>query len=297
MGGLMQYQGEQLRCLLALVRIPTLATKKLLSLLFDCVDLTTLFDRQGNCQITQGVANWSAVEQDLRWAEKPNCHLLTLTDPAYPALLRQTTTLPPVLFVHGNVTLLSTPQIAIVGSRYPSPEGLENARRFAYSFSAEGITVTSGLALGIDGAAHHGALQNTGRTLAVMGHGLDHIYPMRHRALADRILEQGGGLVSEFPLGVKPVAAYFPQRNRIISGLSLGTLVVEAALRSGSLITARFALEQGREVFAIPGSVHSPLTKGCHALIRQGAKLVEVANDVLEELDTLFGYVAETSKT
>jgi DNA processing protein len=172
----------------------------------------------------------------------------------------------------------------MVGSRNPSVVGRETAHDFARNFAASGLVVTSGLAQGIDTASHEGALQGEGQTIAVFGTGLDRVYPARNRQLAHAIVEQGGALVSEYPPGVEPLAANFPRRNRIISGLSLGTLVVEAALRSGSLITARYATEQGREVFAIPGSIHNPLARGCHQLIRQGAKLVETARDVLEEL-------------
>ena len=191
-----------------------------------------------------------------------------------------------MLHVIGDRRLLSTPQLAIVGSRNPSPMGQENARAFAKSLAGAGLVITSGMALGIDGAAHRGALEAGGKTIAVAGTGLDRVYPSRHRDLAHDIAKHGA-LVSEYPLGMPPRPENFPVRNRLISGLSLGTLVVEAALRSGSLITARLATEQGREVFAIPGSIHSPQAKGCHALIRQGAKLVESAQDILEELGPL----------
>lgn len=280
----MDYQGEQLRCLLALLRLPELNESKLTNLLKDCSDLTSLFDPQGNCKVAPGTLDWSGVDKDLAWAEQPACRLLTMADVGYPQLLKEIDTSPPVLFVRGDVKLLSTMQIAIVGSRHPSRSGVENASDFAEYFSTRGLTITSGLALGIDGAAHRGALRGTGRTVAVMGNGLDGIYPRRHQRLADQIVEQGGVLVSEFSVGIGPKPEHFPRRNRIISGLSVGTLVVEAALKSGSLITARLALEQGREVFAIPGSIHNPLAKGPHALIQQGAKLVETALDVFEEL-------------
>jgi DNA processing protein len=179
---------------------------------------------------------------------------------------------------------LGNPQLAIVGSRNPSVVGKETAHDFARSLTASGMVITSGLALGIDTASHQGALDAGGQTVAVFGTGLDRVYPARNRQLAHAIVEQGGALVSEYPPQMEPFPGNFPRRNRIISGLSLGTLVVEAALRSGSLITARFAAEQGREVFAIPGSIHNPLARGCHQLIRQGAKLVETAQDVVEEL-------------
>lgn len=224
-------------------------------------------------------------ETDLAWLAQPRCHLLTWTDPDYPRLLRELPDAPVALYVHGDRTLLARPQLAVVGSRNPTPAGRENAAAFAKSLAAAGLTVTSGLALGVDGAAHRGALA-AGTTIAVAGTGLDRVYPPRHRELAHAIVH-AGAIVSEFPLGTPPRPENFPVRNRIISGLSLGVLVVEAAQQSGSLITARLAVEQGREVFAIPGSIHSPLARGCHALIRQGAKLVETANDVLEELGPL----------
>lgn len=211
-------------------------------------------------------------------------HLLTLGDASYPAELLQTEDPPLLLHVHGQLKALHHPRrVAMVGSRNPTPQGSENAYRFAQHLAQAGVCVVSGLALGIDGAAHQGALDGGGLTLAVVGTGLDRVYPKHHLTLARRIAEQGA-LISEYPLGTPPVSANFPKRNRIIAGLSQGTLVVEAALASGSLITARLASEQGREVFAIPGSIHAPQSRGCHALIRQGAKLVESAQDVLEDL-------------
>ena len=234
---------------------------------------------------------WEEVESDLLWLEAPDHHLITYPDPRYPALLRETHDPPPALFLQGDPALLSSPQLAIVGSRNPSPGGRETAWEFARSLATAGITITSGLATGIDGAAHEGALAGGGETVAVTGTGLDRVYPAQQRELAHRIAEQGA-LVTEFPPGTPPLAANFPRRNRIISGLSLGTLVVEAALRSGSLITARLAAEQGREVFAIPGSIHNPLARGCHALIRQGAKLIETTGDIMEELAPLLGSLA-----
>jgi DNA processing protein len=189
-----------------------------------------------------------------------------------------------VLYVRGDVGLLSKNQLAMVGSRHPTAMGVETAQQFAKQLAASGLVITSGLALGIDGASHRGALL-TGKTIAVLGTGLGSIYPRTHQSLATEILEKGGTLVSEFPPASPPKAAHFPLRNRIISGLSLGVLVVEAAIRSGSLITARTALEQNREVFAIPGSIHNPLARGCHQLLRQGAKLVETVEDVLEEIN------------
>lgn len=230
--------------------------------------------------------DWQSVEQDLHWLEQPGNHLLHQDDPRYPPLLRQIPYPPPLLFVHGDPLCLQAPQLAIVGSRSPTPLGRETAHSFAAHLAGAGLVITSGLAFGIDAAAHQGALSGNGSTIAVMGTSLDRVYPAKHRDLAHRIAAHGA-LVSELPIGTPALAENFPRRNRLISGLALGVLVVEAATQSGSLITARLAAEQGREVFAIPGSIHNPLAKGCHALIRQGAKLVETATDILEELGSL----------
>ena len=210
---------------------------------------------------------------------------ITVGDARFPATLLQTADPPLLLYVHGDAAVLGKNSLAIVGSRQATAQGLENARAFAHALADAGLAVISGLALGIDGAAHQGALLSTSGagTLAVVGTGLDRVYPRGHKALAHQITMHGA-LVSEFAPGVPALAENFPQRNRIIAGLSLGTLVVEAALQSGSLITARMALEAGREVFAIPGSIHAPQSKGCHALLKQGAKLVESAADILDEL-------------
>jgi DNA processing protein len=221
------------------------------------------------------------------WLRQPSNHLITLDDPCYPSALQQIADPPPLLYLIGDVELLNLPQIALVGSRNASVQGLENARSYAHYLSQSGLIPVSGLALGIDAAAHQGALEGMGMTVAVLGSGVDRIYPARHQLLARQIVEQGGVLVSELALGTAPRAQHFPKRNRIISALSLGVLVVEAALRSGSLITARQALEQGREVFALPGSIHNPLSKGCHSLIRQGALLVDSAEQILQELAPL----------
>jgi DNA processing protein len=282
---------EQNRFLLALLRIPGMGPVKLSKILEKYTELSSLFDAHGRCKIMNGIADWSRVEKDLAWAEARDCHIVTYDQAAYPALLKETHGSPPVLFVHGNLKLLARPQIAIVGTRNPTPIGSENAMKFAHHFSSTGFTVTSGLAIGIDGAAHKGALLGVGSTIAVLGSGLDTIYPASHHALAREIVEGGGALVSEFPIGTPPLHSHFPRRNRIISALSVGVLVIEATLNSGSLITAKAALEQGREVFAIPGSIHNALAKGCHVLIRQGAKLVETAEDVLEELGAILKYV------
>ncbi|GAB3185733.1 DNA-processing protein DprA [Hydrogenophaga aquatica] len=236
--------------------------------------------------LQQEPEGWTALcDTTRRWLDaSPRHHLLTLGDPAYPAELLQTEDPPLLLHLLGQKACLSHPRrIAVVGSRNPTPQGQENAQRFARALAEAGVCVVSGLALGVDGAAHLGALEGNGQTIAVVGTGLDRVYPRRHLALAHRIAEQGA-LISEYPLGTPPLAPNFPKRNRIIAGMSLGTLVVEAALQSGSLITARLAIEQGREVFAIPGSIHAPQSRGCHALIRQGAKLVESAQDILEDL-------------
>ena len=226
-------------------------------------------------------------EKDLKWLDTDNNHLITCHDSLYPELLRQTPDPPIALFIHGNPNLLSLPQLAIVGSRNPSKTGKDNAFAFARYLAESGLLITSGLALGIDGQAHKGCLAGKGRTVAVTGTGLDRIYPASHRDLAHEIAEQGV-IVSELPPGTPPKPGNFPRRNRIISGLSLGTLVVEATIKSGSLITAHQAIEQGREVFAIPGSIHNPQSKGCHKLIKEGAKLVESAADIIEELSAMF---------
>lgn len=227
--------------------------------------------------------DWDCIAPDLEWLEQPDAHILTLQDLAYPLLLKEISDPPPVLFVYGDPTVLGLPQLAMVGSRNPTPSGAETAREFAAHLAGWGLTITSGLAQGIDAASHLGALEGGGATVAVTGTGLDRVYPAAHRELAHQVAEQGA-LLSEFPAGTPPLTANFPRRNRIISGLAMGTLVVEAAVQSGSLITARQALEQGREVFAVPGSIHNPQSRGCHSLIRQGAKLVETAQDIFDEL-------------
>jgi DNA processing protein len=225
----------------------------------------------------------SLVQADIDWAKSDNCHILTLIDEDYPEQLKTISDPPPLLYVRGNVSCLSSPQLAIVGSRNPSPGGKENAQEFAKSLSQLGLIVTSGMAAGIDANAHIGALEANQPTIAVCGTGLDRIYPAKHKSLAHQISTKGA-LVSEFCIGTSPIANNFPKRNRIISGLSLGTLVVEASIKSGTMITARLAAEQGKEVFAIPSSIYNPLSKGCHQLIKQGAKLVEDIDDILDEL-------------
>jgi len=224
-----------------------------------------------------------AVERTRAWLGEPGHHLVAWDDADYPQALLALGHAPPALYFVGRRELLNAPAFAIVGSRSATPQGVANARNFAHALAQAGLTIVSGLALGIDAAAHEGALQGAGSTLAVVGTGLDRVYPARNRELAHAIASRGG-IVSEFPPGTPPREKNFPRRNRLISGLAQGVLVVEAAPQSGSLITARYAGEQGREVFAIPGSIHSPLSKGCHQLIREGAKLVETAQDILGEL-------------
>lgn len=233
--------------------------------------------------IRDGGAPDSALAAVTQWLADGDNHVITFADSSYPQKLLEIADPPPVLYVKGRLDLLNHPGFAIVGSRNATAQGMGNAEAFAGTLSNAGLTIISGLALGIDAAAHRGGLSGAASTLAVIGTGLDVVYPARNRELAHRIAAQGT-LISEFALGTPAVASNFPRRNRLICGLSRGVLVVEAAVSSGSLITARLAADQGREVFAIPGSIHSPLSKGCHALIKQGAKLVESAQDVLEEL-------------
>ncbi len=219
----------------------------------------------------------------LEWLAEPNNHLITLADEDYPRLLLETPDPPPILFAKGQLSCLQQPSIAIVGSRNPTAQGEKNAHDFAMLLAEFGFTIVSGLAIGIDAAAHRGALASNGKTIAVVGTGLDIVYPAKNRELAHEIIKQGL-LISEFSLGTPSLPQNFVQRNRVISGLSMGCLVVEASLQSGSLITAKFATEQDRDVFAIPGSIHSPQSKGCHQLIKQGAKLVDAVQDIVHEL-------------
>jgi DNA processing protein len=283
---------ESLRDWLALAHAPGLGPRTINRLIAHFGDPSSVRAADADTLAAAGartaaVAGIRSPEQDridaaLEWAQGDGAHILVVADPGYPPALAELPDAPTILYVRGDPEVLSDPQLAIVGSRNPTHSAVETTREMARHLAACGLTITSGLAVGIDGAAHEGALL-TGRTVAVLGTGPDRVYPAVHRDLARRIAEQGV-LVSEFPPGVGPRGENFPRRNRIISALSLGTLVTEAALRSGSLITARYALEQGREVFAVPGSIHNPLARGCHALIRDGAKLVETAQDILEEL-------------
>ena len=235
------------------------------------------------CALLFETDSQAKVDEALAWLEHPGHHLLTLADAAYPRQLLEIADPPTVLYLRGQAELLSHPALGVVGSRNATPQGLQTAEVFSRALASQGLTIVSGLALGIDAAAHRGALAANGETIAVIGTGADRLYPARNRELALTIAERGL-IVSEFPLGTPAIASNFPRRNRIISGLAKGVLVVEAAPESGSLITARLAGEQGREVFAIPGSIHSPVSRGCHKLIKQGAKLVETAQDILDEL-------------
>jgi DNA processing protein len=229
----------------------------------------------------------AAVAQDLAWLSAPGHSLVPWQSPDYPELLALIPDAPLVLFVTGDPAALGLPQLAMVGSRNPTALGRDTASHFAEHLVRAGLAITSGLALGIDAASHRGALRGGGRTIAVLGCGLDTVYPRENFALAAEIVAHGGALVADLPTGTAPLKQHFPRRNRLISGLSVGTLVVEAALQSGSLITARLAGDQGREVFAIPGSIHNPMARGCHRLLRQGARLVECADDIFVELGAL----------
>ncbi len=292
-----------IRYWLALQRVPGLGTSKAVALFEELQDITQLFCMPRSDLLSLGLAensldailkpSWKEIEADLRWVESPGCSVISFEDAAYPALLRQIAAPPTVLFLQGNNHLLQQPQLAIVGSRNPTASGLELAQQFAKYLAQAGLVITSGLALGIDGASHRGALAAKGKTIAVLGSGLNNIYPAAHQKLSEEIMAQQGLLLSEFTPATKVRPEHFPRRNRIISGLSMGVLVVEAALKSGSLITARLAMEQGREVFAIPGSINNPVAKGCHALLKQGAKLVEMAQDILEELGPLYSVASQ----
>lgn len=287
---------SELTAWLALLRVPRLGPGRIRSLLdryatpsgIFAASVDDLRNEHLPGELIDGLRrpDWRAAEADRNWLADNGCHFISCRDPHYPELLREIPDPPPGLFVRGDIQLLSSLQIAIVGSRNPSPAGRRTARELAVQLAGAGITVVSGMALGIDSRAHEGALEAGMATVAVLGNGLKTVYPARNRDLAGRIVEYGA-LVSEFPPEVKPLAANFPRRNRIISGLSVGVVVVEAATRSGSLITARCAMEQGREVFAVPGSIYNPLARGCHALIKQGVKLTETVEDILEEIGAL----------
>lgn len=287
---------HQLKSLLALNYAPGVGPKTCAKLIkhFGSSDAVfnakpAVWNQLGLSAITQNYLrkpNWAQADIELEWAGRSNHHLIPYDNEQYPELLKEISDAPCLLYVKGNPECLSDLQLAIVGSRNPTAGGRQTAFDFARYLARSGLTITSGLAIGIDEAAHQGALTVKSATVAVLGTGMDQIYPTKNQPLADQIAESGA-LVSEFPLGTKALPHNFPRRNRIVSGLSLGCLVVEAAVRSGSLITARHALDQGREVFAIPGSIHNPLSRGCHRLIRDGAKLVETAQDIIVELGVL----------
>ena len=234
----------------------------------------------------------AALDAAVSWLEQPNHHVITVDSPDFPRLLLETPDAPLLLYLNGDPGVFQLPALAIVGSRNPSRGGVQNAHDFAMYLGASGFCIVSGLAQGIDTAAHTGALEAGAKTIAFLGHGIDRIYPAQNRDVAHQIAASGA-LVTEYPLGSSPRKEHFPERNRLISGCSMGTLVVEAARRSGSLITARLSSEQGREVFAIPGSIHNALSRGCHQLIRQGAKLVECAEDIVSELAPITGYLMQ----
>ncbi|MEO1879089.1 MAG: DNA-processing protein DprA [Methylococcales bacterium] len=283
---------SSLKYWLLLLRAPGIGSKTFLNTL-DSYQPEQLFKQSHSRLAVLGLKDqsidfiknpdWTLIEQDLDWLKQQGNSVLTINDALYPYQLKQIDNPPPLLFVRGNEHILSQRQIAIVGSRNPSASGLQTATAFAKSLSQAGFIITSGLALGIDAASHQGALNAGGETIAVAGTGLDRVYPARNKRLATDIVNSGA-LISEFPPGTAAQANHFPRRNRIISGLCMGLLVVEAAQRSGSLITARMALEANREVFAIPGSIHNPLARGCNALIKEGAKLVENTHDIFDEL-------------
>lgn len=290
-----EHNGERWRCL-ALLRIPQLGATGFRRLRQHFPSTAAVFNASPEALRSAGLNDKAVagirrpdrrrIEADLAWLKDSGARLVTWEDPLYPPLLKEIPDAPPGLFVRGDAAVLSGLQVAVVGSRNPSPSGRRIALQFAADLGRAGITVTSGLAIGIDSRAHEGALEAGAPTVAVLGCGPDTLYPRRNRKLAERITETGA-LVTEFPPGTPPVAANFPRRNRLISGLGAGVVVVEAALKSGSLITARLAMEQGREVFAVPGAIHNPLSRGCHALIREGAKLTEKIEDILEELGPL----------
>lgn len=284
---------NELKCLIALRKLKGVGDATALKLVEHFSLAQNLFNASGaelrSLKLKQAVVNqiihfdFSEIQPILSWGKQPNCQIIPMNTPYYPPLLSQISRPPLLLFTIGNPEILANPQIAVVGSRTPSSVGIANAQSFCRAMSFEGLTITSGLALGVDGEAHRAALEANGCTVAVAGTGLNRVYPAVHRELAHTIAEKGV-LVSEQLPGENYNAGSFPQRNRIIAGLSLGTLVIEAAEKSGTLITARHSMEEGREVFAIPGSIHNPLAKGCHRLIKQGAKLTETIEDILEDI-------------
>lgn len=283
---------EILQGWLLLVRCPGIASVKINGLLNHFGSIESLFEQKqfpdflkipAQSQEFLKSKDMSRIKDDLNWLEQENNHLLTIDDGLYPPLLKQSQSPPPVLFITGNPETLLQPQIAVVGSRNVSPIGKKNTESFCKDLASGGLCITSGLAMGVDGIAHEAALSVAGSTIAVAGTGLDIVYPARHRQLAHKIAETGA-LVSEFPVGTGAHAANFPRRNRIICGLAMGTLVIEAGIQSGTLITARQTMEINRPVMAIPGSIHNPNAKGCNYLIKQGARLIESAPEIIEEL-------------
>lgn len=279
--------------LLAANHIPNLGPRTIKVLQQQWPNLSTLFKAPLSVLQESGLSlplcqailhfDWHKVEADLAWEQHAGHHIFTIEDPKYPALLKEIYDPPTVLYLKGNLGALDNPCIALVGTRKPSCTGRDTAYQFAQTLAKHSLSLVSGLALGIDAAIHEGCLKVLGQTIAVMGTGIDRVYPAKHQILAEKITEQGL-LISEFPLKTPPASGHFPQRNRIISGLSLVTVVVEAAIKSGSLITARFALEQNRDVFAVPGSIYNPEARGCHHLLQQGATLVSSAEEILQEL-------------
>lgn len=290
-----QYTCQQQRALLRLHRMPHLSTRALSRLLKASDDPETIFQLSAAQlhalkippaaqRALRQSGNQRLIDQDIATIDKLEVQLIALNSAYYPELLKQISNPPPLLYVRGNINVLNQPQLAMVGSRNTTRQGCDNALRFSHEFARAGFTITSGLALGIDAQCHRGALAAKGSTLAVLGCGVDKVYPKSNRSLFNEMLNTDNSVViSEFALGTEPRPPLFPQRNRMISGMSLGVLVIEAALKSGSLITARYAMEQGREVFAIPGSIHNSSSNGTNTLIQQGAKLVLTAADVMEE--------------
>ena len=298
---------DELKPWIKLWRVPGIGSKYFQKLLDSFDKPSSVFDASAETLKKAGISEklianiyqdklTDTAQADIDWLEaSKDHHIITINCDEYPVLLKQISNPPPLLYVHGNLSVLNDPQLAIVGSRNPTQSGFSAAYDFAKYLGGTGFCITSGLALGVDGMAHDGALAANGPTIAVIATGIDRVYPAKHRDLAHKIIKQGA-IVSEFPVGTHPKSENFPRRNRMISGLSHGTLVIEAALRSGSLITARLAMEQNREVFAMPGSIHNPLARGCHQLIRQGAKLVENAQDILEEMASIIN-LDELDKT
>ena len=286
---------------LHLLNAPGLGFARISGLLVHYVDVNEVIKQKtfpAEFKVPQQALNYliKASNDDIRleldWLEKSGNDVLTLDDPLYPPQLKQISDPPLLLFVKGNVHTLLLPQLAVVGSRHASQAGLNNAHAFCYALAKQGLVITSGLAAGVDAQAHQGAIDAKGQTIAVMGTGINTIYPKQNQALAKTIANQGA-VISEFPFNTPPNAHNFPQRNRVIAGLALGTLVIEAAQKSGTLITARLSMENNRPVMAIPGSIHNPLAKGCHQLIKQGAQLVESAQDILHEVGPSIGMLTD----